>query len=367
MEAQERIDSIALSILLCENHYLIDTIRKAFPHLSDFFKCPEEKIHKLGFDSEKTAVIRSGRLQEKAKKEIEWLHKKGYTALLLKDPEYPRVLREIDNPPLVLYCAGKIEAVNSLGVAIVGTRRPSPYGRSVTEQLARNLARRGVVIVSGLARGIDSIAHWGAVKGGQTVAVLGSGLGTVYPKENAGLFRTILQRGAVVSEYPFSSPPLRHHFPQRNRIISGLSRVVVVTEAAEKSGSLITADLALEQNREVMAIPGNITSKSSQGTNTLLKLGAKPVQSWRDVVEELPREIQQEFLFEDTLDDASPVRLTGTEQSLFSLLKPDALVHVDELVTVSRMSVPEVLSALLHLELKDLVFQRPGKFYQRKL
>ncbi|MCJ7679857.1 MAG: DNA-processing protein DprA [Candidatus Aminicenantes bacterium] len=367
MDAQERIDSIALSIFLCENHYLIDTVRKTFPHLPDIFKSPRKIIRELGFDEEKTEVIRSGNLQEKAKKEIDWLHKKGYTALLLKDPDYPQVLQEIDNPPLVLYCAGKIEAVNSLSVAIVGTRRPTPYGRSVTEQLARNLAHGKIVVVSGLARGIDSIAHWAAVKGGQTVAVLGSGLGTVYPKENIGLFRTILQRGAVVSEYPSSSPPLRHHFPQRNRIISGLSRVVVVTEAAKKSGSLITADLALEQNRDVMVVPGNITSKFSEGTNALLKLGAKPVQSWMDVVEELPREIQQEFSFENMTDKTSTARLTGIEERLFSLLKPDSLVHVDELITISRMSVPEVLSALLHLELKDLVFQRPGKFFQRKL
>jgi DNA processing protein len=218
-----------------------------------------------------------------------------------------------------------------------------------------------------LARGIDSIAHWGALEGGKTVAVLGSGLENIYPRENRRLFEKIIERGAVISEFPAKSPPLGFHFPIRNRIISGLSLALVVVEATRKSGSLISARLALDQNREVMAVPGNITSDLSQGTNWLIKTGAKLIECWEDVAEELPSPLKEELLSQKKEGKKKPVSLNPREEKMFSLLKPDSLTHIDELIEGSDLSVSEVLSVLLNLELKDLIVQRPGKYFQRRL
>jgi DNA processing protein len=252
-------------------------------------------------------------------------------------------------------------------VSVVGARKPSPYGRAVAERLARDLASRGLVIVSGLARGVDSIAHWGALEGGKTVAVLGSGLENIYPRENRALFEKIIEQGAVVSEFPPKSPPLGFHFPLRNRIISGLSYAVVVVEATKKSGSLISARLALEQNREVMAVPGNITSELSLGTNLLIQAGAKLVESWEDVVEELPSPLKEQLLNQKEEEMEERPSMSEQEKRVFEHLKPDSLTHVDELVDETEFSVSETLSFLLNLELKGLIYQRPGKYFQRRL
>jgi len=321
----------------------------------------------MGLDKDIADALSSPDLLEKASEEIYRLKKRGYSVLTIADEQYPMQLREIFDPPLVLYYAGKIDALMEPSVSIVGSRKPTPYGRAVAERLAYDLSAKGLVVISGLARGIDSISHWGALRGGKTIAVLGSGLETIYPKENRPLFEKIIENGLVLSEYSLKAPPLKYHFPCRNRIISGLSMGVVVVEGSKRSGSLITARLALEENREVMAVPGNITSEMSQGTNWLLQGGAKLVNDWKDVVEEFPSPLKEEILSKEKTKRREPPSLNKEEKKIYDLLLPDKLTSVDALVDQSNLSVSEILSILLNLEIKDLVTQRPGKFYQRKL
>ena len=321
----------------------------------------------LGLDNDIAEALSSPDLLDKACDEIDRLKKRGYSVLTIEDEKYPMLLREISDPPLVLYYAGKIEVLSEPSVSIVGARRPTPYGRAVAEKLAYDLSAKGVVVISGLAHGIDSISHWGALRGGKTIAVLGSGLERIYPKENRPLFEKIIDNGLVLSEYAMKAPPLKYHFPCRNRIIGGLSIGVVVVEGTKRSGSLITARLALDENREVMAVPGNITSELSRGTNWLLQDGAKLVTDWKDVVEEFPSPLREEILSKEKKKKREPPSLNTEEKKIYDLLLSDELTSVDSLVEQSNLSVSEILSLLLNLEIKDLVTQRPGKFYQRKL
>jgi len=335
--------------------------------VEDVFRTSKRDLHALGLEEEIADALSSPNLLKRADQEIDRLEKIGYSVLTIEDEHYPNYLREIFDPPLVLYYAGDIDTLSEPSVSIVGARRPTPYGRAVAERLAHDLSVKGLVIVSGLARGIDSISHWGALKGGKTVAVLGSGLETIYPRENRPLFEKIIENGVVLSEYSLKAPPLKYHFPCRNRIISGLSIGTVVIEGTGRSGSLITARLALEENREVMAVPGNITSELSQGTNWLIKSGAKLVNDWKDVVEEFPSPLKEEILSREKKKRKEAPSLSREESKIHDLLLPDALTSVDELVERSNLSVSEILVVLLSLELKELVDQRPGKFYQRKL
>ncbi len=358
---------VALNLVLSEHLKAARKIIDHFPALEEAFQASAGDLIALGLEEEKAKALTSPKILDEAQKEIERLEKRKYSILTLVDAEYPASLREIFDPPLVLYCAGQVEALQGPAVSIVGARQPSPYGRAVAERLARDLAGRGLTIVSGLARGIDSIAHWGALEGGKTVAVLGSGLDDIYPRENRSLSRKIAEQGAIISEFPLGSSPVGFHFPIRNRIISGLSLAAVVVEATMRSGSLITASLALEQNREVMAVPGNITSPLSQGTNWLIKAGAKPVERWEDVAEELHSPLREELLARTEKKGEKPPAMSSEEQRIYGLLQPDSLAHIDELVEETEFSVSEALSVLLSLELKGLIDQRPGKYFQRKL
>ena len=358
---------VALNLVLAEYLREAKKIVEHFPNLADAFKARRGEFIALGIEKERAEALTSSKLLDRASREIERIERKGYCILTVKDVDYPEYLRETFDPPFVLYCAGKVEALKEPAVSVVGARKPSPYGRAVAEKLARELASRGIVVVSGLARGIDSIAHWGALEGGKTVAVLGSGLENIYPRENRRLFEKIIERGAVISEFPAKSRPLGFHFPIRNRIISGLSLALVVVEATRRSGSLISARMALEQNREVMAVPGNITSDLSQGTNWLIKTGAKLIECWEDVAEELPSPLKEELLSQKKEEKKRPISLNPRDEKVFSLLKPDSLAHIDELIERSDLSVSEVLSVLLNLELKGLIVQRPGKYFQRRL
>jgi DNA processing protein len=277
-------------------------------------------------------------------------------------------LREIFDPPFVLYCEGDAETLRDPAVAVVGARRPTPYGRAVAEKLAGDLAARGCIIASGLAAGIDACAHRGALRKGRTVAVLGSGLDRPYPRENRGLHREIAARGAVLSEFPLGTPPLAENFPVRNRIISGLALGLVVVEAARKSGSLITAKLALSQDREVMAVPGNVTSPLSEGPNGLIRDGARPVASWEDVAEGLPSPWREELLARrDAKEENSGASLSPDERRLLDGLPVDAALPIDDLAERTGLSVPVLLALLLGLELKGAVVQRPGKEFQRRM
>jgi DNA processing protein len=319
---------------------------------------------------------------EKAEAEIENVRKLGGDILILDDGVYPALLREIYDPPITLYVKGAwAECLEQPGVAIVGSRKCSTYGQNAASMLARDLARRGVTIVSGFARGIDAAAHRGAIEGrGRTVAVIGTGIDEVYPRDHKKLADEILDAGgAIVTQFPLTTPPVSENFPYRNRIISGLSLGVVVVEAAENSGSLITARLAIEQNREVFAVPGNITSRNSFGTNYLIKgAGAKLIQQWQDVAAELPPQIAAKILppplgekkKEKSLADQLslvPQGLTGFEQSVFKLLSADDPAHIDALVDRSRLTIPDLTAALLTLEMRDLIRALPGKCFVRKM
>src|SRR3989454_7917539 len=321
-------------------------------------------------------------LHEKAEGEIENVRKLGGDILILDDGVYPSLLREIYDPPITLYVKGAwTECLDQPCVAIVGSRRCSTYGQNAALMLARDLAQRGVTVVSGFARGIDAAAHRGALEGGgRTVAVLGTGIDQFYPRDHKKLADEILERGgAVVTQFPLSTPPVSENFPYRNRIISGLSLGVVVVEAAENSGSLITARLAIEQNREVFAVPGNITSRNSFGTNYLIKgAGAKLVQQWQDIAAELPPQIAAKLLpppfgekkREKSLADQLamvPQGLTGFEQSVFKLLSADNPAHFDALLDQSRLSISDLNATLLTLEMRELVRALPGKCFVRKM
>lgn len=312
---------------------------------------------------------------DRAESEIERVRAIGGEIIILDDGIYPSALREISDPPLVLYVKGNWqECLESPCVGIVGSRRCSTYGRNAAEMLGRDLAQNGLCVVSGFARGIDSSAHRGAVEAnGKTIAVFGTGLDRVYPKENHPLMDDILENGgALVTQFPLGTPPLRDNFPYRNRIISGLSLGLLVVEASEKSGSLITARLATEQDREVLAVPGNITSKTSFGTNYLIKSGAKLVQHWQDVVSEFPAEIGAMLLppgIDEPLVHQKPrvKGLSSNELKIFSLIEPDRNIHIDDILESSGLNFGEVNEALLGLDLKELIHVLPGNHYARKL
>jgi DNA processing protein len=321
----------------------------------------------LGIDPGKSRSFKSNKNLDSAARDVESCQQKGYTVLTLEDKNYPGYLRETFDPPFVLYCAGHVEALKEPAVSIVGARKLTSYGRAVADRLARDLASCGLVIVSGMARGIDSLAHWGALKEGRTVAVLGSGLDNIYPRENKKLYQKIMEEGAVISEFPLTAPPLAFHFPQRNRIISGLSLATLVVEATKRSGSLITARLALEQDREVMAVPGNITSDLSAGTNWLIKTGAKAVETWEDVVEEFPSPLKEELLSRRQKDKEKAPDLNEKEKRIMEFLSPDKERHIDELLDCCGFAVSEALAVLLNLELKGLIIQLPGKYFQRNM
>jgi DNA processing protein len=304
----------------------------------------------------------------------------GADVLALDDGAYPALLREIPDPPVTLYVRGRWrECLDAPSVGVVGSRRCSTYGQNVAHALARDLASRGVTVVSGLARGIDAAAHRGALEaGGRTVAVLGTGVDEVYPRDHRKLAEEILERGgALVTQFPLGTPPVAENFPYRNRIISGLSLGVVVVEAAENSGSLITARLAMEQNREVYAVPGNITSRNSFGTNYLIKgAGAKLVQQWQDVVAEFPPELAAALLppavkgrgAERRKDEATlPSGLSEAERGVLRFVSTDEPAHIDELALRSGLAVSELSGLLLGLEMRELIRQLPGKCFVRKL
>ena len=362
--ADNKLYWVALNLALTDSLRAVKKIVDHFYPIREVFQASRSDLLALGIGEDDAQALISSSLLDRAFEEIEICRKKDYFILTPEDEEYPDFLREIFDPPVVLYGAGKAETLVGPSVSIVGARKASPYGMAAATRLARELASRGMVVVSGLARGIDTAAHRGALKGGRTIAVLGSGLENFYPRENRSLSEKIMEKGAIVSEFPLRAPPLGFHFPIRNRIISGLSHALVVVEAARRSGSLISAQLALEQNREVLAVPGNITSELSQGANWLIKSGAKPVTCWEDVVEELPSPLREQLLSQAESQEV-PAAMNPQERKVFDLLKTDSLTHIDDLVERSDYSISEALSVLLSLELKGLITQAPGKYFQR--
>jgi DNA processing protein len=346
------------------------------------YSATRAELEKLRLLPEAVESIIARDLFTRAEAEIESVRRLGADLLILDDGVYPALLREIYDPPITIYVKGDWEAcLDQPCVAVVGSRRCSTYGQNAALMLARDLAQRGVTVVSGFARGIDAAAHRGALEGGgRTVAVLGTGMGEYYPRDHKRLADEIIDRGgAIVTQFPLGTPPVAENFPYRNRIISGLSLGVVVVEAAENSGSLITARLAIEQNREVFAVPGNITSRNSFGTNYLIKgAGAKLVQQWQDIAAELPPQIAARLLpppFGDKKKEKSladqltlvPRGLSGSETLVLKLLTADVPAHIDALLERSKLSISDLTAALLALEVRELIRALPGRCFVRKM
>jgi len=303
------------------------------------------------------ASITSHDYRSFAEAECSSIERLGVRIVDFLSPEYPRLLLEIADPPPFLYVKGEISEYEP-GVAIVGSRHATAYGIQATKRLAKELAEQGVTVVSGMARGIDTEAHKGALgAGGKSIGVLGCGIDLVYPAENRRLYDEMAEKGALVSEFPIGTGPHPRNFPRRNRIISGLSLGVLVVEAAERSGSLITANFALEQGREVFAIPGSITSGSSRGTNRLIKQGAKLVESVSDIMEELPPQgVATRFQVQPKLLH-SPV-----EEKILTILGGTP-VQIDEIAGKAGLTVQELSVILLRLELQGILLQLPGKLF----
>lgn len=353
-----------------------------FKFLIDAFDNPEGVLH-ASFNTLKSIGIKDDLInriianKEKAwlasEQDVNYINNNNIKVFTWDSPEYPELLKEIHSPPPVLYCAGNLVNEDKYSLAIVGSRNTSSYGLQVTKMLAGELSQSGLTIVSGMARGIDSIAHTAALEqGGRTIAVLGSGIDVIYPPENKPLYERIVQQCAVISEFPIGTPPLPHNFPVRNRLVSGLSLGVLVIEAREKSGALITADYALQQNREVFAVPGNMTSLSSRGSNRLIRDGAKMIETSQDVlVELLPklpvnRNMDVPSTHERDIEekDILPNHLSELERNILLTLNEGPL-HIDILAEKLDKYPHELAQPLLKLELTLLVRQNPGKSYEK--
>jgi DNA processing protein len=283
---------------------------------------------------------------------------KGIEVITWEDPNYPERLREIDGSPPVLYLRGELKSEDEWAVAIVGTRRVTSYGRQATESIAGTLANSGVTVVSGLARGVDAIAHQAALEaGGRTLAVLGCGVDRVYPPEHRRLVEQISLNGALISDYPLGTPPEGQNFPPRNRIIAGLSMAVVIVEAGQRSGALITANFAVEQGRDVFAVPGNIYAPQSKGTNRLIQQGAHPLLAPKDVLDALDLTMVTEHRAARAVLPAN-----ATEAQLFGLLGQESL-HIDEIRAQADLPIEEVTATLALMELKGMVRQLGGMRY----
>lgn len=355
--------------------------RKAVQILNQFrtpqaiFRASRSELESSGLSGSIAQTIASGCTFEDAVDQQQKMLETGAVLIPISDPRFPARLKEIFDPPVALFARGKVALLQSIMLGVVGTRRPTPYGVAATQRLSPDLAQAGLTIVSGMARGIDTAAHRSTLDvGGDTVAVFGCGVDLVYPAENRKLAAEIAEKGLLLSEFPMGSPAYPQNFPIRNRVISGMSVGVLIVEGAEYSGSAITARMALEQQREVFAVPGNITSKMSWGPNLLVKQGAKLVQEWNDVTVELPAEIRRTLIAKaqarsaqislETNDETPPERdnIGTTGRSLLAQLKHDLPLHIDQLIeTFDTLTPSEIVAGLFELELLGMVRQLPGK------
>ena len=348
---------------------------RAFGGPPAVFHASVSELRSAGIRTAVAESIHAGISFDAAADELRKIEAAGARLIFYGHEPYPAMLAEIADPPILLYAMGDSDLLGSPQIGIVGTRRPTQYGRAVAERLSRDLALEGLTITSGMARGIDSKAHVGALEaGGKTIAVLGTGVDVAYPRENAKLRRSIVEQGLALSEFPMGATGFPQNFPIRNRIISGLSYGILIVEGAQYSGSLITARLALEQNRDVLAVPGSIFSKQSWGPNLLLKDGAILVQEASDVIEGLPHEVRRSLRSGKT---AAAAVDTDAQQSLFHaaspladkilpLLRVDEATQVDDLIrNLDGVKPAEVLAALSELELFGAVRQMPGKSFVR--
>lgn len=357
---------------------VLDTV-KQLNSPSEIFRISLTELEALRLPVGAAQFLFDGKGREVAEKEWALVVEQGATIVTYSCPEYPLRLRQIYDPPPVLYVRGAVGLLTRSSIAIVGTRHPSPYGSGMAEMLARDLAVRRVLVVSGMARGIDTCAHKGALAARMpTLAVWGTGIDVVYPKENKKLAEEILAMGGtIVSELPMGTFPAPQNFPRRNRILSGLSLGILVVEAAENSGTRVTARCAEEQNRDVYAVPGNVTSKNAWIPNTLIKEGATLVGTWEDVWHGLPTNVRKELELEMAAESNSdqpasllpdPV-LRPEEAMVLEVLRADESLQIDELLELleTQLTSSEVFTALFELEMSGRIRQLPGKNYVRTL
>ena len=314
-----------------------------------------------------------------ADRELDMINRHNCKVITIKDSAYPQNLKVIYDPPPILYIKGNLLPEDSQSISIVGTRTASAYGKQVAEKMGSELALKGFTIVSGMAYGIDTVSHNGALRaGGRTIAVMGNGLDIIYPSQNSGLFERIISSGAAISEFPMGTQPKKENFPIRNRIVSGMSLGTLIIEASKKSGSLITADYALEQGREVFAVPGSIFSDTSKGTHDLIKQGAKLAESVTDIIDELPSYINRpnafSLLAKDNTDKDTKAKeeemlielqLTEEEIAIWKVIGQYP-IHIDEISRLSNLPTHKASAALVILELKGLICQSSGKMFTRK-
>jgi DNA processing protein len=347
------------------------------------FEASLTELEGLGLPAESAQFCFGGKARRVAEEEMSRVVETGGAILTPSDEAYPERLKEIYDPPAVLWIRGEVAQLARPGIAVVGTRHPSTYGAGMAEMLARDLAARRLVIFSGMARGVDTAAHKGALEArGKTVAVWGTGIDVIYPKENKRLAEQIVESGgAIVSEYPLGTFPAPQNFPVRNRILSGMSLGVLVIEAGEHSGTRITARLAMEQDRDVYAVPGNVTNKNAWGPNTLIKQGAKLTATWEDVWEDLPSEVRSQLEAEMGVGGGNESnaagaaslfnepRLSDHERMVLERLRQDEATQLDELIEQleGELGSAEIFTALFELELAGRVRQMPGKNYVRAM
>ncbi len=346
-----------------------------FGSVDNVFRATLTELEGAGLPAAAAQALALGKSMEAAQEEMMRAAAAGAEILTLDSAVYPQRLRQIYDPPVVLYVRGAADILSQPGVAVVGTRHPTPYGLGMAERLSCDLAARGIIILSGLARGVDTAAHRGALAArGKTVAVFGTGVDVVYPRENSRIADQILALGgALISEFPVGTFAAPQNFPIRNRIISGLSLGVLVVEAGEYSGTRITARCALEQSRELFAVPGNVTNRLSWGPNTLIKQGAKLTATWEDVWEELPTDVQAALRPAAENESNPPAtaslfqadKLPPHERKVLALLRADESTHIDALVEKleDQLSSSEIFAALFELELAGKIRQMPGKNY----
>ena len=349
-----------------------------FGGIENVFRASLTELEAAGLQAHSAQAIAIGKSLEVAQEELVRATTAGAQIITLDDGGFPPLLRQIYDPPVALYVRGNPALLTEPGIAVVGTRHPTPYGIGMAERLAADLAGRGLVIISGMARGVDTFAHRGALMAkGKTVAVFGTGIDVIYPRENKKIAEEILAGGgALVSEFAMGAFAAPQNFPIRNRIISGLGIGVLVVEAGEYSGTRITARNALEQGRELFAVPGNVTNKNSWGPNTLIKQGAKLTATWEDVWEELAPPIKAQLAA--NLEPAAeqpetgslfekPASLSPREKKVYALLKADEAVHIDELIVKLEpgVSSSEIFTVLFELELSGKIKQLPGKNFVR--
>jgi DNA processing protein len=376
---QNRLAWVALTLTPGLGPKRILKAATALPDLASLFRLSLTELESLNFPAPSAQFLFTGKARTEAERELVRMGEQKGMILTYADEEYPERLREIFDPPPVLWVLGDVKLLARPSIAIVGTRHPTPYGTGMAEILARDLATHKLVILSGMARGVDTAAHKGALAAhGSTIAVWGTGIDVIYPKENKSLAENILvSGGAIVSEYRLGTFPAPQNFPKRNRILSGMSVGVLVVEAGENSGTRVTARCALEQDRDVYAVPGNVTTRNAWGPNTLIKQGAKLVATWEDVWQELPSQIrlqlEGELGFASSPGQAASIveelPLQEPEKVVLNALRHDEAVQLDELMETleSKLTSSEIFTALFELELASRIKQLPGKNYVRRM